>query len=62
MSAPTLQMIAAIKALPQVTTMVLLSCGCDNILDGVFEKGTVGRCLNCAEYVTVIQAFPGMDI
>lgn len=65
MSAPTVtdtEMIAALAATPQKTTMVLLSCGCGVVLDGIHEVGEFGSCEDCDENVAIVQAFPGLDI
>lgn len=54
--------IAAIVATPQIGTMVLLSCGDGMTVDGIRDKGDYGRCATCAQFVTVSQAFPVLDI
>jgi predicted nucleic acid-binding Zn ribbon protein len=67
MSAPTLTAtdaldLAALKATPQIGTNVLLSCGDGFYVTGVRETGEYGRCGECGEFVTTIQAFPVLDI
>jgi hypothetical protein len=65
MSAPILtdaQVIDAINAALQVSTMVLLSCGCGMTLPGAHEVGEVDECGDCGEYAAIVQAFPVLDI
>jgi hypothetical protein len=65
MSAPILtdaQVIDAINATLQVSTMVLLSCGCGMTLPGVHEVHEVDECGDCGELVAIVQAFPVLDI
>jgi hypothetical protein len=65
MSAPFLtgtQVLDAINAALQVSTMALLSCGCGMTLPGVREVGEVDECGDCGEYAAIVQAFPVLDI
>lgn len=65
MSAPILtdaQVIDAINANLQVSTMVLLSCGCSMNLPGAHEKDEVDECGDCGEIAAIVQAFPVLDI